>query len=99
MSTSQNLSQLASGSLQIHARQRPVRLNQDEQVTQRLYLELEGTPAAFRFLAELLQAMANHADASDDPLRGHSVIIDPRDTDQLAMAPWSALSLGCRRQL
>lgn len=53
----------------------------------RLYLQINGSPEAFRWLAALLIEKANSCPSS--------VIIDPAELPQVVASEWSALEVSC----
>ena len=94
MSQAELLSQLPSDSLQVFTESRMVRVDGREPEIEQTYLTINGTPAAYRWLATLLNQMASSAEENGN---GNSVIVSPIDLKQISMHEWSALDLGCCR--
>lgn len=84
-------SRLPARNLYVSAELHSTRYNGEPSEVDRLYLNLTGTPDAFRYLANLLTELANNADAS--------VVLDPADLKHLILADWSALEITCRTDL
>lgn len=82
--------QLSAHSLKIGTEIQRTRLNGKLPEVDRSYLQIEGTPEAYRWLATLLTELANN--------RG-SAILDPAELRQLSAAQWSAIELSCRIEL
>ena len=93
MSATELLSKLAPDSLRIFTETRMVRLDKrSNPEVEQTYLTINGTPEAYRWLASLLTQMANSAEKHEN---GTSVIVSPRDLQQITMTEWSSLDLGC----
>ena len=80
-------SQLPARSLIIKSETHRTRVDGALPEVDRRYLQIKGTPEAFRWLAALLLEKAEACPSS--------VIIDPVDLPQLVTAEWSALELSC----
>lgn len=98
-SASQMISDVAPNSLRVASETLSVVMEDEAEQVERCYLTVHGTPQAFRWLAKLLNEMADTAKASTSTRRGHSVLIDPADLQQVSLESWSSLSLDCRQQL
>lgn len=96
MKIQQQLAELASGSLRIYSHQQTVKGGKQPIASERTYLELDGTPAAYRFLASLLTEMAEVAEGKGG--RGQSVLLDPKDADAIAIDDYDAVSFSCRKR-
>ncbi len=93
------LSRLPPQSLQITTETQRVRYNGELPEVDRLYLQINGTPDAFRYLSTVLLELANRAEKSQAPIAGASVILDPADLKPLVLSEWDAMDVGCRKQL
>ena len=99
MTQSELLSAMVPNSLRIFTETRAVHLDSiTNPEVERTYLKINGSPEAFRWLAELFNEMAASAEAHET---GHSVIVDPNDLQKrpITMPEWSALDLGCRHRI
>lgn len=99
MSATKLLAQLTADSARVYPVTRTVRMDGELPEVDRTYLTMEATPEALRYLAALFTEMAESAESSNDPSKGHSVIIDPNDLNPLTMSDWSAIEVTCRRKL
>ena len=84
-------SKLPAHSLFVSTELHRTRFNGEPPEVDRLYLQLTGTPEAFRFLATLLLELASNADSS--------VILDPSDLKHLTLTYWSAIDIACRTEI
>ncbi|EMI19677.1 hypothetical protein RMSM_03416 [Rhodopirellula maiorica SM1] len=92
------LTNLASGSLRIYSHQQTVKQGSDSSSIERKYLELDGTPEAYRFMASLLNEMADNAERHGKNAPGQNVLLDPKDADAIAIDDYDAISLTCRKR-
>ncbi|TWU22261.1 hypothetical protein Pla52o_33170 [Novipirellula galeiformis] len=98
MKIHQLLAELPTGSLRIYSHQQTVKQGGQPLAAERKYLELDGTPAAYRFLASLLTEMAENAESKGNAGRGQSVLLDPKDANAIAIDDYDAVSFSCRKR-
>lgn len=99
MKSSEQFKSLESGSLRVYSHRQTAKVDGEGENRERSYLEFDGTPEAYRFLAALLTEMADIADRYGKPGRGQSVLLDPSDTDGVSIDGFDALSLSCRKRI
>ena len=68
------LKDVSPDSLRIQTETKFVRVDDDQHESELSYLNIHGTPDAFRWLSQLLGELATTAENTDDPEVGHSVI-------------------------
>ena len=93
------LKDVSPDSLRIQTETKFVRVDDDQYESELSYLNIHGTPEAFRWLSQLLGELATTAENTDDPEVGHSVIFCPHDLNQITMPQWWGVDLFCRREL
>lgn len=95
----QLLKNVPPDSLRIRSETKRVRVDDAPDESELTYLDIHGTPEAFRWLSQLLGELASTAENSNDPKLGHSVIFSPHDLKQITMTEWWGVDLFCRREM
>ena len=63
--------------------------------TEQTYLQIEGTPDGFRYLAALL---LEHA-ATAERTGAHSAVLAPSDLPQVIATEWRGIEVSCRQSI
>ena len=93
------LKAMAADSLRIQTESKLVRVDDEPEASKISYLNIHGTPEAFRWLSQLLNELASSVENPKGQTGGRSVIVSPHDLGQITMDQWHSIELFCGQTL
>lgn len=93
MNSAELLAQLAPGELKIFSETKLTRVDGQQDVSEKTYLQFEGTPNALRWMARLLN---ERAESAENNQTANSVVISPHDLPQIALKDWFSMEVHCK---